>query len=229
MGWGAINVAAAATGGLIEAYGQKRQGRAYKDAADREGQYQARLTVLQEQMWKEAKRLMELGMPLKEALREASLKSVNLLSEDITRKPGESLLYKQALEKGTKDIFSGLAPYGLTDSSVSGVAVGELGTGLLAQEEAQIRNARFRLAGMAPDDTGAALSLYTLGSNLAVGQGSSVARQGSYITGRGATEAAMYGGLGRTVAGLPEAFWQGQTGFQNTKNQGKTGFQNTKN
>ena len=114
---------------------------------------------------KQAKQLFEEGKPLREALveagvqsipgfNEAALESLGLIREDVKREPGTGPLFQTGLRRGTKSIFQTLAPFGLTESSVAGEAVGQLTEGLIARDIARIEDARFRTAGFAPRSTG---------------------------------------------------------------------------
>ena len=98
--------------------------------------------------------LLAEGKPLREAQTEASLRSLELLRGDIEREPGTGPLFTSALERGTESIFSNLAPFGLTDSSTAGTAVGRFGADLTAADMAQLTSDRFRLAGFGPNLTG---------------------------------------------------------------------------
>lgn len=196
MAWGAI---AAAVGGSIagsalQYLGAKEQTKAYRYATDLE-------YGLSREQWDMAKQLMAEGKPIREALQEVAQQSVGLISEDILREPGESLLFQQALREGTKGIVSNLAPYGLVDSSVTGEAVGRLGTGLIAQEQSAIRAARFKTAGFAPDTSQVATNLYGLA-------GQSVGRQAGYVAGQGNIQAGLYSNVGQTLSQLPYLYNQ---------------------
>lgn len=155
MSW----IAAAIIGGAaIGAIGTNVAAGTQAEAAEQAGQQQ--LAIAREQL--EATRpTRELALEqaqfrfgqeqqLSPAFTQASLGALPLLTEDINRQAGTGQPFQQRLAQGTSNIFSSLAPFGLTDSSVSGRAVGELGTGLLSQDIESLQNQRFRLAGFAP-------------------------------------------------------------------------------
>lgn len=152
-------------------FSNRSRSKALRKAGDAASLKEARLLDLQN-------KLLEEGRPLREAQNAAAIEATRLLSEDVLREPGESPLFKKGLTAGTKGIFSALAPFGLTESSVSGEAVGDLVEGLTAREVEDIRTGRFKLAGLSRDTLGPALGLTgaissagTDISNLALGEG----------------------------------------------------------
>ena len=88
-----------------------------------------------------------------------------------------------------------LLRYGLTDSSVSARAIGDMNANLLAQDTQQLRDARFKLAGMEPGVLGQATGLF--------GQiGQTYANQGNLALGQGIGQQNTLGSIGQTVGGL---------------------------
>jgi len=141
--------AAAAAGAGASAYGAHEQAKAQKAgirASETAEAYRTRIT----------EELLAEGKPLRQAEQEAAIRMIGLSEQDFMREPGTGPEFTTGLRKGTKAIMQELAPYGLTESSVSGTAVGELSTGLLASDIGQIREGRLRLAGFAPDTLGPA-------------------------------------------------------------------------
>ena len=98
--------------------------------------------------------IIESGTKTVPEFTEASLESLRLLREDANREPGTSEFFKTGLRRKNKEIFSSLAAFGLTDSSVAGTAVAESTEGLLANEFANIRGLRKGLVNLAPRGTG---------------------------------------------------------------------------
>lgn len=169
MTWGLIVGGGIATVGSY--LSNKSSSKALRKAGDAASLEQSRLLDLQNT-------LLEEGRPLREAQNAAALEATKALQADVLREPGESPLFKRGLTAGTKGIFSALAPFGLSDSSVSAGAVGELAEGLTARELENIRGGQFKLAGLSRDTLGPALGLGgqissagTDVGNIALGQG----------------------------------------------------------
>lgn len=146
----------------------REQGKANKQAAAVASQAEANRNAIARDQFELQKRLIAEGRPLREALirsgastiprfSEASLEALEGIRGDITREPGTGPLFETALRRGTEGIFRSLAPFGLSDSSAAGRAVGEFTEGLTARDIAQIRDARFRAAGFAPQGSGGGL------------------------------------------------------------------------
>ncbi len=64
------------------------------------------------------------------------------LRQDIGAQPGTSPLFQRTLEQQTRNIQSNLSPFGLSDSSVAGRAIGEGTAALTAQDLENMRNRR---------------------------------------------------------------------------------------
>ena len=91
----------------------------------------------------------------------AALGALPLLTEDINRQAGTGAPFQQALSRGTTNLASQYAPFGLSpDSSAFARSASDLNASLFAQDTSQLRDARFRLAGLGPNVLGAATGLY---------------------------------------------------------------------
>lgn len=158
---------------------RKAQDRATATAAGAEA---ARLGLSREQ-FEFSKRLISEGKPIRDALREAQLRTIPAFSEAAT----ESLArlrsfaegeegdpnFQARLDRDIRSIQRGLAPFGLTDSSAAGEAIGEA-TALRSLGEFDRRLALQRsLAGLVP--TGGP-SVAGVGANIS-GQATNLAGQ----------------------------------------------------
>ncbi len=117
--------------------------------------------------------------------------------------------FQLASRRGTTDIMSSLAPFGLTDSKVAGTAVGNLQEGLSAQEaQSLISQKQFGTSGMlsllglnppTPTGTGAGNQAINIlgqagGANTNISQ---------LLTGGGAVQSGLFGSLGQNIAQMP--------------------------
>ena len=178
-------------------FGGKKKTSAISDVSRQQGNYQQQLQNYQSQ-------LFGIQKPVLEAQQQAALGAFPLLTQDINRQAGTGAPFQQALNRGAQNVFSSLAPYGLTDSSVSGRAIGDLNANLLAQDTQQLRDARFKLAGMEPGVLGQATGLFG-----PIGQ--AYANQGNLGIGQGITEGNTTGNIFDAVGGL---FGKGGAGTQ---------------
>lgn len=139
--------------------------------------------------------LINEGKPLREALINAGLEAVPELLDFGLGTAGTGERFNRTLTRGTKDIFSGLSAYGLTDSSTAGTAVGDFTANLIASDEDRRLRVLSGLAGYQDP----ALSLGAQGS---VGAAGSIS---DLVTSQGASTAGLYGSIGNTLAQLPLA------------------------
>ena len=138
----------------------EEQAKAQERAGDILGAAETRRLALEEEKFAYAKELIAEGKPMREALQAAGLEALPGLTEYATGTPGTGEYYKRSFEQGTKSIFQNLAPYGLTDSSVSGEAVGEFGADLLSQDMLRRLSVGQSLVGGQPNMTGAGVNLF---------------------------------------------------------------------
>lgn len=89
---------------------------------------EARTRAARQRLKKRRRRILRETEPFREAGME--------LLELFSGAPGESEFFKRGLETGSTQLSQQLARFGLSDSGTAGIAFGELGSGLLAQEEA---------------------------------------------------------------------------------------------
>ena len=154
IAWTALGIGAGIVANL---WGSSKQSEAAKKSRDIDAQrlkFEQDLTL----------QLLEEGRPLREAQQLAATQAINLLSGDVLREPGTSPEFLRAEESGTRRIMSNLAQYGLVDSSVTGEAVGEFSSNLLAKDIASLTGERFRLAGFGGDLTGQGIGAAGLAS-----------------------------------------------------------------
>ena len=152
-----LELAAIGAGIITSLWGSSKQSKAAKRAANIQQQqlkFEQDLTL----------QLLEEGRPLREAQQMAALTATELLSEDILREPGTSPEFLREEEAGTRRVMSNLAQYGLVDSSVTGEAVGEFSSNLLAKDISSLTGERFRLAGLGGDLTGQGIGVAGLAS-----------------------------------------------------------------
>jgi len=205
---GALSVGASILGARSERKAQESATRSL------EGIEAQRLGLSREQ-FEESKRLIAEGKPIRDALRDAGLKTIPQLTatslqaltgiqQDLSREPGTGQLFNTALRRGTKGLFQNLGAFGLADSSAAGVAAGEFTEGLVAKDMQSIRDLRMRAAGFLP---GAGESTLGAGINLS-GQANSLQGQAGTI---GALRSQMLGrsptaGLFADLAGVGSSF-----------------------
>jgi hypothetical protein len=208
--WGLLAAAALAGGTAYLNYrAASEQAKALGKASKYEKRYQQGLISLQQQYFDLMNQLLKEGKPLRQAQSEAYQEIIKraqaifpALQEDVLRKPGESLLYQQALKRGTADVIGALQGYGVSPrSSVAARTVGELGSSLLAQEEAAIRGDRYKLASLAlglpvTSSTSTGLALAPLAANVAAARSRSVGRLGGIQSDIGATRSELYKSYG---------------------------------
>ena len=71
-----------------------------------------------------------------------------MIMSDLNAQPGTSPLFQRTLEQQTRNIQSNLSPFGLSDSSVAGRAIGEGTAALTAQDLENMRNRRSSFFGL---------------------------------------------------------------------------------
>lgn len=204
MSWIAVAIIG---GAVIGAVGTGMAAETSADAAAQAGQQQLALgreqleatRPLRELSLEQAQFQFEQQKMLSPQFTQAALGALPLLMEDINREAGTGQPFQQRLARGTSNIFSSLAPFGLTDSSVAGKAVGELGTGLLSQDIENLQNQRFRLAGFAPQTPS-----FFGGATAGLGTSAQL-QQGGIMSGlqAGQTTAAGQLGMTSTLSQLP--------------------------
>ena len=190
MGWGNIAVAAISVVGSY--LGSRAKSKAADKAAGGQAGLQGNISNMQNQLYKIQK-------PVLKAKRDAALGAYSLLTQDINRKAGTGAPFQQALSTGSRNIMAGLAPYGLTDSSTSGRAIGELNASLLASDQKRLANDRFMLAGLGPNVLNTATGLF--------GQlGQTTNNIGNAELAKAGYKSDLYGDLAQTGAGLFQAY-----------------------
>jgi hypothetical protein len=152
--------------------GQLASGQAQIDALRRAGRIEeaARLEALtfQQQVLGET-------APFRQAARGA----LGQLQREVQAPIGESPLFQRGLQAGTRGIQQSLAPFGLQDSSVAGVAQGELVSGLTANEVARRQSILGQIAQGGTTGFGTAVAPLQLGVGLAGRQAQTAANVGA--------------------------------------------------
>lgn len=144
------------------------------------------------------------GIPQQQAFAQAAQRALPLLTQDINRQAGTGQPFQRRLEQGTRNIFSSLSPFGLSDSSVAGRAVGDLQSGLLGQDIENLQNQRFRLAGFQSFPQAPGTPSFAGFGTAGLGTAAQLQSTGiSQQLGAGQTRAAGQLGFGNTLAQLP--------------------------
>src|SRR3972149_658922 len=172
-------------GGFLQKEGADEQSEAIEKAAQSTENWQKYLVNLEERKYDEAERFRNL------AFNEAKMKvggmktAVPLLKQYATSEPGTSPQYQTALRRGTQSMMQGLAPYGLTNSSVTGEGMGELTGSLLSTDWQNILNTQKALAGYSPNVSPTTGSEY---SNLLSGASQAQGNLADLYTSQGAVQ-----------------------------------------
>ena len=204
MSWiAAAIITSAVVGGIATSTASSTQARAAEQAGQQQlalGREQLEATrPLRELALEQAQFQFGQQQQLQPQFAQAALGALPLLSQDITRQAGTGLPFQRRQEQGVSNIMSSLAPFGLSDSSVSGRAIGEFQSGLLSQDIENLQNQRFRLAGFAPQTPS-----FFGGGTAGLGISAQLQQGGilSQLQG-GQTQAAGQLGIGRTLSQLP--------------------------
>jgi hypothetical protein len=134
--------------------------------------------------------------------REAAQRATGQLEAEVQAPIGESPLFQRGLQAGITGIQQSLAGFGLGDSSVAGLATGELAAGLTAQEIARRQGILGALAGGGATGLGLGLGAQQLASGLAGRQAQTIANIGAV---QGAERRALFGiplQIGTTALGF---------------------------
>ena len=189
--------------------GARGQAQAQRRSADILAQAQQRGYMLDQEKLDLAKALIAEGKPWRDAVQTAGLQDLPLVMADINAAPGTSPMFQEGMRTGTRSIMQNLAPYGLSNSSASGVAVGELSQGLLASDTQRITNERMGLLNLPNGSPAAGVSLMgqTGGDPLAASR-AAVAGQDPY--------ASLYGDLAQTGSTIGSLGLLKMLNFNNT-------------
>lgn len=172
------------------------QADAQERAGDVLGAAETRRQAVEQEKIEIAKGLLEEGRPMREALSQAGLGILPGLAEfaDITR-AGTGPGFDIPLERGTEAIFRNLAPFGLTESSVAGEAVGGLTSGLLEGDINRRLGIGQSILGLQQPTTGAGVGLLgTTGGTGLAGQQAQLAAQ--------SPQAGLFGNIAQLGTGL---------------------------
>lgn len=212
MSWGLVAVGVGtAVGGYLSYKGSEKQSQSIEKAAQSTEAWQKYLVALEERKYDDAARFRNIAystarLQLQQAeqvypeLTKAFLatypSTMGLLRQDVLREPGTSQLFQQ----GVGNIAAGLAPYGV---SPKGSAFQRMYTNLLGQDIENVRQDRFKLAGLVSGQPFTPnISPETGYPNMSAA-GAAQSDYASLLGTQGAVTGGMYGSLGQTVQQLP--------------------------
>lgn len=194
-------------------WGAEAQKDATEDAAASTADWQRYLIALENRKYDDAAKFRDLAFAEGQTLVNTMQRNIPQIEADIAKQPeSASEYYKLMGKRGTEDIMSNLAPYGLTKSSVAGKAIGTMQEGLSAAEAKDLINInQTKIAnrmGLIGKPTG-----FSPTTGYPDMSGASAAQQNVAQLGvaGGAVQAGLYGSIGQTAAQIPAYYNMGKS------------------
>ncbi len=207
IGLGTAILGATVLGTAGSIYGSSLQSDAIEKAAESTENWQNYLVAFEERKYDEAAKFRDLAYQEASQTLAMQTRQMSLVEQDIADLPQSAReYYSLAATRGTEDIISNLAPYGLSPaSSTAGKAVGLMQEGLSAQEAKDlISQKQFQIQsrlGLLGKSTGATAET-GYSANLAGGTQAQGLLSDLYTT-EGAVTGGLYGSIGQTITQLP--------------------------